>query len=135
MILKREDVDGSHPLDDRARLAGWFPAVPERYGFAAARLWGDPEDTRQRMSLEPDPELRDYENVPLKDDVEDYFRSEVLPHVPEAWMDRDKDKIGYEINFNRHFYRFVPPRPLDEIDHDLRKSEVEIVRLLREVTA
>jgi type I restriction enzyme M protein len=84
---------------------------------------------------EPDPELRDFENVPLKEDIDKYFAREVLPHVPDAWMDRSKDKVGYEINFNRHFYHYTPPRPLAEIDADLKRAEEEIVRLLREVTA
>jgi len=83
---------------------------------------------------EPDPDLRDFENVPLKEDIDAYFRREVLPHVSDAWMDRTKDKVGYEINFNRHFYRYTPPRRLEEIDADLKKAEDEIVRLLREVT-
>ncbi len=84
---------------------------------------------------EPDTALRDFENVPLKDDIDAYIEREVRPHVPDAWMDRDKDKIGYEINVNRHFYKYTQPRPLDEIDADLKKAEKEIVRLLREITA
>ena len=84
---------------------------------------------------EPDTNLRDFENIPLKKDIEAYFESEVLPHVPDAWMDRSKDKVGYEINFNRYFYRYMPPRPLDEIDADLKRAEEEVVRLLKEVTA
>ncbi len=84
---------------------------------------------------EPDPDLRDFENVPLKEDIDEYFRREVLPHVPDAWMDRTKDKVGYEINFNRHFYRYQVPRSLEAIDADLKRAEEEIVRLLREVTA
>lgn len=83
---------------------------------------------------EPDPDLRDFENIPLKIDIDEYFECEVLPHVPDAWMDREKDKIGYEINFNRHFYKYTPPRPLEEIDADLKKAEEEIMRLLNEVT-
>jgi hypothetical protein len=83
---------------------------------------------------EPDPDLRDLENVPLKDDIDTYFEREVRPYVPDAWMDRSKDKVGYEINFNRHFYNYTPPRPLEEIDADLKKAEEEILRLLREVT-
>ena len=84
--------------------------------------------------FEADADLRDFENIPLKEDIEVYFKREVLPHVPDAWMDRTKDKVGYEINFNRHFYRFTPPRRLAEIDGDLKKAEEEILRLLREVT-
>ena len=84
-------------------------------------------------AYEPDSALRDFENVPLKRDIDDYFEREVRPHVPDAWIDRDKDRIGYEIAFNRHFYTYTPPRPLSEIDAELRGAEKEIVRLLREV--
>jgi type I restriction enzyme M protein len=58
----------------------------------------------------------------------------VLPHVPDAWIDRAKSKVGYEINFNRHFYHYTPRRPLGEIDAELKRAEEEIVRLLEEVT-
>jgi type I restriction enzyme M protein len=84
--------------------------------------------------LEPDAELRDFENIPLKEDIDEYFQREVRPHVQDAWMDRNKDKVGFEINFNRHFYVFTPPRSLAEIDADLKKAEEEIVRLLTDVT-
>ena len=84
---------------------------------------------------EPDTGLRDFENVPLEDDIDAYFEREVRPHVPDAWMDRDKDKVGYEINFNRYFYEYTPLRPLEEIDAELKQAEEEIMRLLREVTA
>jgi type I restriction enzyme M protein len=84
---------------------------------------------------EPDADLRDFENVPLKDDINAYFEREVRPHVPDAWMDRSKDKVGYEINFNRHFYRYTPPRPLEEIDAELKQAEEEIMRLLKEVAS
>jgi type I restriction enzyme M protein len=83
---------------------------------------------------EPDTDLRDFENVPLKNNIDAYFEREVQPHVPDAWMDRSKDKVGYEINFNRHFYKYTPPRPLEDIDADLKRAEEEIARLLREVT-
>jgi type I restriction enzyme M protein len=96
----------------------------------------DPEGEVQLVkgSPEPDPELRDYENVPLHEDVEEYFRREVLPHVPDAWIDHDKTKIGYEIPFTRHFYVYKPPRPLAEIDAELKTLEAEIQTLLGEVT-
>jgi type I restriction enzyme M protein len=84
---------------------------------------------------EPDSALRDTENVPLTDDIEDYFAREVLPHVPEAWIDHDKTKIGYEIPFTRHFYRYTPPRPLEEIQKDLRVLVSEIQDMLAEVGA
>ncbi len=83
---------------------------------------------------EPNPALRDTENVPLKEDVHEYFAREVLPHVPDAWIDQDKTKIGYEIPFNREFYVYEPPRPLEEIEADIKGLENEIIRLLKEVT-
>ena len=82
----------------------------------------------------PDPDLRDYENVPLDDDVDAYLAREVLPHVPDAWRDESKTKIGYEIPFTRHFYTYVPPRPLAEIDAEIKQLETEIQRLLAQVT-
>lgn len=100
----------------------------------------DPQSEPVRTSeseegFEPDADLRDFENIPLKEDIDEYFRREVLPHMPDAWMDRTKDKVGYEINFTRYFYRDTSPRPLEEIDADLKKAEEEIVRLLRKVMA
>jgi type I restriction enzyme M protein len=83
---------------------------------------------------ETDPDLRDTESVPLKEGIEDYFKREVLPHVPDAWIDPAKTKIGYEIPLNRHFYRYEPPRPLEEIEKDIRLLEQEIVQALAEVT-
>ncbi len=82
---------------------------------------------------EPDTDLRDYENVPLKEEINDYFQREVLPHVPEAWIDHDNTKTGYEIPFNRHFYQYVPPRSLEEIDADLDKVSAEIMQMLQDV--
>lgn len=83
---------------------------------------------------EPDPELRDYENIPLKEDIGEYMAREVLPHVPDAWVDESKTKIGYEVNFSRYFYKYMPPRPLEEIEADLKKIEKEIADMLTEVT-
>ena len=83
---------------------------------------------------EPDPELRDTETVPLKEEIEAYFQREVLPHVPDAWIDQSKTRVGYEIPLNRHFYRYEPPRDLAEIEADIKALEGEIVDLLREVT-
>lgn len=90
---------------------------------------------------EPDTSLRDHELVPLNEDWQDYFKREVLPFVPDAWVDKsytdaqDKDigRVGYEINFNRYFYKYVPPRPLEEIDAELKALEAEIAGLLQEV--
>jgi type I restriction enzyme M protein len=106
-------------------------------------FWGavavsDPEGEVQRDkdgSPLSDPDLRDFENVPLDEDIETYFAREVTPHVPDAWIDHDKTKIGYEIPFTRHFYVYTPPRPLAEIDAELRDLEAQIQKLLGEVTA
>jgi type I restriction enzyme M protein len=81
-----------------------------------------------------DAKLRDTENVLLKDDIEAYFMREVHPHVPDAWIDKEKTKVGYEIPFNRFFYQYTPPRPLEVIDAELMAVTSEILALLREVT-
>ena len=73
--------------------------------------------------------------MPLKEDIGTYFQREVHPHLPDGWMDRSKDKVGYEINFNRHFYRYEPPRPLEEIEVDIKTLESDILALLKEVAA
>lgn len=90
---------------------------------------------------EPDTDLRDHELVPLKEEWQSYIAREVTPFVPDAWVDtgytdaRDGDvgRVGYEINFNRYFYKYVPPRPLEEIDSELKQLEAEIAGLLKEV--
>ncbi len=82
-----------------------------------------------------DASLRDSENVPLGEEIEVYFRREVLPHVPDAWVDHSKTKVGYEIPFNRYFYQYTPPRDLEEIDAELRALGREIMELLAEVAA
>jgi type I restriction enzyme M protein len=79
---------------------------------------------------EPDTELRDTENVPLKEDIEAYFQREVLPHVPDAWIDHSKTKIGYEIPLNRHFYIYTPPRPFEVIEAEMKTLEREIAEPL-----
>jgi type I restriction enzyme M protein len=82
-----------------------------------------------------DASLRDTENVPLSDDIAAYFKREVLPHAPDAWIDTDKTKVGYEIPFNRHFYVFKPPRPLAEIDAELKGVTDNILRMIGGLTA
>ncbi len=84
---------------------------------------------------EPDADLRDTETVPLKEDIYEYFKREVLPHVPDAWIDTSKTKIGYEIPLNRHFYRYEAPRPLEVIETDIKTLEDDIMKMLKEVTA
>ena len=94
------------------------------------------------IEYEPDPALKDVENIPLKEDIVSYVVREVRPYVPDAWIDRetldDEDggigKVAYEINFNRVFFRYQPPRPLHEIDAELAGVEQRILELLREMT-
>ena len=90
---------------------------------------------KQKGKPQPDSALRDTENVPLSEDVQAYFEREVLPHAPDAWIDPDKTKVGYEIPFNRHFYVFKPPRPLAEIDADLKRSTDRILDMIRGLSA
>ena len=106
----------------------------------------DPEAepvTDANGNLVPDTDLTDYENVPYLEDIDDYFAREVLPHVPDAYLDESftdaKDgklgRVGYEINFNRFFYQYQPPRKLHDIDEDLKQVEAEIAALLAEVAS
>ena len=150
-----DDVQAIDKVFGRERMKDWNAAwslikdmlhsresrwkAPEQKLFRSVFTQKDPEAepvARDRLAAEyePDPKLRDFENVPLKDDIDAYFEREVRPHVPDAWMERSKDKVGYEINFNRHFYKYTPPRPLEVIDAELKKAEDEIARLLQEVT-
>ena len=85
-------------------------------------------------NVEPDPTLRDYESVPMKEDVAAYMKREVLPYVPDAWVDDAKTKVGYEISLNRYFYTYTTPRPLGEIEGELKQIEREIADMLTEVT-
>ena len=88
---------------------------------------------KQKGKPQPDSALRDTENVPLGEDIEAYFAREVLPHAPDAWIDEAKTKVGYEIPFNRHFYVFEPPRPLEVIDAELQAVTANIMRMLGEM--
>jgi len=83
---------------------------------------------------QPDSSLRDTENVPLSESVETYFKREVLPHAPDAWIDHEKTQVGYEIPFNRHFYVFQPPRPLSEIDAELKACTDRILTMIGGLT-
>ncbi len=91
------------------------------------------EVLKAKNLFDPDPELRDYENIPLEDDIEKYFKHEVLSHFPDAWMDRAKEKVGYELNFNRYFYNYQPQSDLKKIDSELKEVEFLIMDLLKNV--
>lgn len=90
---------------------------------------------KQKGKPQSDSSLRDTENVPLSEDVEEYFKREVLPHAPDAWIDHAKTKVGYEIPFNRHFYVFEPPRDLAEIDADLKQCTDRIMTMIQKLSA
>ncbi len=155
--LYKDRQEFERVLDAAARKAGVKPPAPARKAVLAALSERDESAAicRDREgNPEPDPELRDTESVPLPAgadpadadavpaSVRAFFDREVKPHVPDAWIDtgrRDpKDGwvglVGYEINFNRYFYRYTPPRPLEKIEADIRAIEGNIVRMLAEVT-
>jgi type I restriction enzyme M protein len=125
-------------LRDAARAAGVRLSAPETKAILAALGERDEHAAicRDRSGApEPDAELRDTESVPLKENVAEYMKREVLPHVPGAWVDESKTKIGYEIPLNRHFYVYEPPRALEVIEAEIKTLEGEIVKLLADVTA
>ena len=132
-------------LDGHAKKARLKLAAPTRKAIISALSERDEtaEICRDKEgNPEPDPDLRDTENVPLAEGVEEFFAREVKPHVPDAWIDENKRDpkdgevglVGYEINFNRYFYRYKPPRPLEEIEADIRAAESDIMRMLAEIT-
>ncbi|MFE6978224.1 N-6 DNA methylase [Streptomyces sp. NPDC057682] len=137
---KREARDALHAAM-AADGAQWPGTAALLKGLWGAVSVSDPKGEVQKVkkagieTVLPDPDLRDYENIPLGEDIETYFAREVTPHVPDAWIDHDKTKVGYEIPFTRHFYVYTPPRPLAEIDAELRELEAQIQKLLGEVTA
>ena len=123
-------------LNATAKAARLRLSATERKAVLAALGERDPEAAiccDRHANPEPDTDLRDTETVPLREDVAEYVAREVLPHVPGAWVDESKNKVGYEIPLNRHFYVYEPPRPLDEIESDLQELEQEIVGMLGEI--
>ncbi len=155
-------------LSDAFKEAGITLDSPLKSALLAPVSLGERDPTAEictdaKGRPEPDPELRDTENVPLPQDItlplpldyegkknkgkvdnsallelvrehcEAYLRAEVLPYRPDAWIDHAKTKVGYEIPFNRHFYQYEPPRPLDEIEADIEGLEKEIMAMLKEV--
>lgn len=117
VISREEELKLGEDVSEQERLHGSFRAP----------------HSVLRVSYEPDPELRDHENVPLKDTIEGYFKREVLPHVADAWIDAEKTVKGYEISFTKYFYRYQPLRELDAIAADLLKLEGETEGLLHRI--
>lgn len=128
-LIALRDLDRAHDVKLGApEIKAVLAALSER--DEAAEICRD-----KHGNPEPDADLRDTETVPLKESIEAYFKREVLPHVPDAWVDHSKTKIGYEIPLNRHFYRYEPPRLLEIIAAEIKGLEGEILALLKEVTA
>ena len=152
---KRKELSPEH-IEDITRLFGQFKkctreGVPisrifknEDFGYRTITVERPLRDAKGKIELGakgkgkgkpvPDANLRDTENVPLSEDVETYFKREVLPHAPDAWIDHEKTQVGYEIPFNRHFYVFKPPRPLSEIDAELKVVTDRILTLIGGLT-
>lgn len=115
---------------------GYTKVTVERPLIEKQEILGEEREvviTDKRGNPKPDTKLRDAERVPLTEDIDDYYQREVKPHVPDSWIDRKKDKVGYEINFNRYFYQYTPLRSLKEITDELLKLERESEGLLNEV--
>jgi type I restriction enzyme M protein len=152
---KRKELSPAH-IEDITRLFGEFreetrDGVPisrifknEAFGYRTITVERPERDAAGKLVLAakgkgkgqpvPDAALRDTENVPLSEDVNTYFQREVLSHAPDAWIDHEKTKIGYEIPFNRHFYVFQPPRPLAEIDAELKGVTDRILTMIGGLT-
>ena len=89
--------------------------------------------TDKKGNPKPNTKKRDYERVPLEQDIDDYYEREVKPHLPDSWMDRNKDKVGYEINFTKYFYKYKPLRSLEDITQDLLKLDEQIGGNMKEI--
>ncbi|HZH78826.1 MAG TPA: class I SAM-dependent DNA methyltransferase [Archangium sp.] len=148
---KRKELNAEH-IEDITRIFGDFKKVT-REGVPISRIFKNEDFGYRTITVErpelddkgrpvlgtkgkgkgkpvADANLRDTENVPLSEDVETYFQREVLPHAPDAWIDHEKTKVGYEIPFNRHFYVFKPPRALAEIDKELKGVTDRILTMI-----
>ena len=153
---KRKELSEAH-IDQITRLFGDFVEAQqdgkpisrifknEAFGYRTITVERPLRDEAGKVVLglkgkakgkpQSDSSLRDTENVPLGEDVEAYFKREVLPHAPDAWIDHDKTKVGYEIPFNRHFYVFQPPRELAVIDAELKLATDRILEMIKGLTA
>ena len=115
---------------------GYTKVTIERPLIETQEILGEEKEfvvTDKQGNPKPDTKLRDYERVPLTEDIDDYYQREVKPHLPDSWIDREKDKVGYEINFNRYFYQYTPLRSLKEITDELLALERKSEGLLNEV--
>ena len=164
--LYKDRAEFASALDNTLERTGLKLSAPVRKAILSAlserdetaAICRDKDDPKG--APEPDPDLRDTENVPLPSDCklplplaygdkpdpdevvkrvcahcDAYFEREVKPHVPDAWVDYSKTKVGFEIPFNRHFYKYQPPRPLEEIEADIKGLESDIVKMLGTITS
>ena len=152
---KRKELSPEH-IEQITKLFGNFKKVTTAgvpisrifkntdFGYSTITVERPERDSKGKVALGtkgkgkgkpvPDASLRDTENVPLSEDIDTYFKREVLPHAPDAWIDEEKTKVGYEIPFNRHFYVFKPPRPLSEIDAELKGVTDRILTMIAGLT-
>jgi type I restriction enzyme M protein len=153
---KRKELSPAH-IDEITRIFGGFEELTkdglpisrifpnEAFGYRTITVERPLRDDAGELMLatkgklkgtvQPDSSLRDTENVPLGENVKAYFEREVLPHAPDAWIDHEKTKVGYEVPFNRHFYLFKPPRELAAIDAELRTVTDQIIALIGEMAS
>jgi len=145
-VLREGEAPPAPPADGSVKLAPLSRIFPtEAFGYRSITVErplrdeaGKPvvsQKGKTKGKPQPDPALRDTENVPLGEDVTAYLAREVLPHAPDAWIDEEKTKTGYEIPFNRHFYVFEPPRPLADIDADLKQVTDRILGMIAGLAA
>ncbi|TRZ63017.1 SAM-dependent DNA methyltransferase [Pseudomonas alloputida] len=144
-VLHRNREQFSKLLKKMLNAHDVFPSTPELKAILNALSKRDPEADICMVKGQPEADagLRDNENVPLAESVYDYFEREVKPHVPDAWIDESKRDekdgevgvVGFEIPFNRHFYVFQPPRPLEEIDRDLKACTDRIKQMIEGLSA
>lgn len=145
VVVRAGEQPPAAPEGGKVKLAPLSRIFPnEAFGYRTITVERPLRDENGKMVLgergkakgkpQSDNALRDTENVPLGEHVEAYFTREVLPHAPDAWIDHEKTKVGYEIPFNRHFYVFEPPRALDEIDTELKLVTDHILTMISELT-
>lgn len=145
-VVRKGEQPPAAPERGKVKLAPLSRIFPnEVFGYRTITVERPQRDEKGKPVLgergkskgkpQPDSALRDTENVPLGQEVEDYFEREVLPHAPDAWIDHEKTKVGYEIPFNRHFYVFEPPRALEEIDADLTAVTDRILGMITGLSA
>lgn len=132
---QRTDILSTYLAFEESESSKIYPN--EFFGFTKVTVEQPLKDDQGKVTLDKktklpkaDSSLRDYERIPLQTDIQTYFEQEVLPHVPDAWIDHDKSKVGYEINFTKYFYQYKPLRSLDQITRDLLQLEEESDGLL-----